>query len=94
MHIDGEEDAGGLTNPSGVESVDAKPPGTVLASTMSHERVFCQCCQLSSSYASQVGLTDELVEAFGSAQAGRAGANHKHIDIATFLSAHMTIKRA
>jgi len=36
-----EECANVLTKPSGVVSVEARPPGTSLESTMSHEGSFC-----------------------------------------------------
>jgi hypothetical protein len=77
--------AGALTKPSGVTSVEARPPGVSLESMISHDGLFCRYCELGFGtggvYRGEF-CTHDLVQTLRSTETCWASADNEDVDIA------------
>ena len=72
-----------LTKPSGVISVDARPPGVSLLSTINHDGLFCDDRQMGKFFVSMLPqATYDLVQALRSTKTGWASANDEDVNVA------------
>lgn len=72
-----------LTKPSGVTSVEARPPGTSLESTINHDGPSCSC-QLLVAEEKEVA-SHNLIETLRSTQTSWASSDDENVDLAVGL---------
>lgn len=77
-----------LTKPSGVVSVEARPPGIGLESTIIHEGPSWCLLAIAPPWACR-SSTYNLVEALCCSQTGRTSTDDENVDVAVRMSAHL-----
>ena len=71
-----------LTKPSGVTSVEARPPGISLESTISHEGPSLDCSASLMEKDQKQKATNDLIEALCCSQTCGTGADNQDINVA------------
>jgi hypothetical protein len=80
-----------LTKPSGVTSVEARPPGVSLLSTINHDGPSYRVVRFSFA-GMQLWVLYDLVEALRGTETRRAGADDKNVDVAVSGSVFVVLE--